>query len=209
MKSRTQKSEREEPQKGAALLVAAARRLFLDQGYANVSMQAIATEAGMTKGAPYYHFPSKEALFLEVSRQVVATLREGVNAALALDVPLRERLTAAMSVVVNASSDDLSTWLTDLKLIVAPEAAMGMVSETLGSFDISDIFLPAFAQAAERDEPLRVSPDAAARVLTRLMLSCMEECSYWRLTGLPQQWDPIEAVADSIDIFLHGAMARD
>ncbi|HWK81433.1 MAG TPA: TetR/AcrR family transcriptional regulator [Thermomicrobiales bacterium] len=189
---------------GAALLVAAARRLFLEQGYANVSMQAIAAEAGMTKGAPYYYFPSKEALFLAVSREVLVTLRDAVNRALAGDAPLRDRLCAALAVVVNSTSDDLSTWLTDLKLVLKPDEAMAMVHELIGSYEIGTIFVPVLAEAQARGEMTRVNPAVAARVMFRLMMACMEECSHWRQGGTPHLWNPREAIAESVDVFLYG-----
>ncbi len=48
--------------KGHAI-VTAATRVFLDQGYGAASMDAIATEAGVSKQTVYSHFGSKEALF--------------------------------------------------------------------------------------------------------------------------------------------------
>jgi AcrR family transcriptional regulator len=44
-------------------LVDAARQLFGDGGYAATSLDAIANAAGVTKGAVYHHFGSKDALF--------------------------------------------------------------------------------------------------------------------------------------------------
>lgn len=189
---------------GGELLVAVARRLFLEHGYANVSMQAIAKEAGMTKGAPYYYFPSKEALFLAVSREVLVTLRDAMTGALAKDAPLRERLCAALGVVVNSTSDDLSNWLTDLKLVLLPEGASALIGETIGSHDIATIFLPALQDAEVRGEIGRVSPQTASRVISRLMMACMSECSYWRLAGSPDVWNAETAVTESVDVFLHG-----
>ncbi|MGC4107283.1 MAG: helix-turn-helix domain-containing protein [Thermomicrobiales bacterium] len=202
----TGKRDDDQALSGADLLLSAARRLFLEHGYANVSMQAIANEAGMTKGAPYYYFPSKEALFLAVSKQVLGRVRDALNAELARDVPLRDRLVAALAVVVNATSDDLSTWLTDLKLVLKPDEAVDLVQELLGSSEISVIFLPVLQEAFDRGAMTRVSPAVAARVMFRLMMACMEECSHWRqaraLEGL--HWDPETAIEESVDVFLYG-----
>lgn len=49
-------------------LLAVARRSFGERGYADVSLEAIAAEARMTKGAVYHHFGSKLALFEAVYR---------------------------------------------------------------------------------------------------------------------------------------------
>ncbi|MBC8514809.1 TetR/AcrR family transcriptional regulator [bacterium] len=44
----------------------AARTLFLQRSYADVSMSDIAQSAALTKGALYHHFRSKESLYLEM-----------------------------------------------------------------------------------------------------------------------------------------------
>jgi AcrR family transcriptional regulator len=49
-----------------AHIVEAAIRVLARQGYAHTSLMDIATEAGMSKGAVHYHFPTKEALMTVV-----------------------------------------------------------------------------------------------------------------------------------------------
>ncbi|MCK2213090.1 TetR/AcrR family transcriptional regulator [Actinomadura sp. ATCC 31491] len=56
---------RRSPAKRAAI-VRAALELFLDEGYARVSMDAIAARAGVGKQTVYSHFGNKERLFLAV-----------------------------------------------------------------------------------------------------------------------------------------------
>jgi AcrR family transcriptional regulator len=61
---------REESQaRTRAQLLRAADRLFLRDGYVATSLAAIAEEAGLTKGAVYSNFESKEDLFLAVLQQ--------------------------------------------------------------------------------------------------------------------------------------------
>jgi len=45
-------------------LLAAGRSLFVSQGYDQTTVDQIAERAGLTKGAVYFHFDSKEALLL-------------------------------------------------------------------------------------------------------------------------------------------------
>ncbi len=51
-----------------ASLVGRARREFGARGYAEASVEYIASEVGLTKGAVYYHFKSKKGLFEAVLR---------------------------------------------------------------------------------------------------------------------------------------------
>ncbi len=53
-----------------AELVVAARRLFGQHGYAATSLQGIVDAAGVTKGAFYHHFASKQEVFLAVFEQL-------------------------------------------------------------------------------------------------------------------------------------------
>ena len=46
------------------------RALFTDLGYPRVSMEAVARRVGVTRGAFYYHFPDKTALFTAVFEEV-------------------------------------------------------------------------------------------------------------------------------------------
>lgn len=50
----------------AAQIVAAATRVIARNGYARTSLNDIAREAGMSKGAVHYHFPTKEVLVAKV-----------------------------------------------------------------------------------------------------------------------------------------------
>lgn len=67
MSTRTQ-TERSQTTRGA--LMAAARRLFADRGYAGVGTEEIVRAAGVTRGALYHHFEGKEGLLEAVYEQI-------------------------------------------------------------------------------------------------------------------------------------------
>src|SRR5438552_14435395 len=50
-------------------LLAAARKVFAQKGYRGAAVDDVAIEAGLTKGAVYAHFRTKEALFLALLRE--------------------------------------------------------------------------------------------------------------------------------------------
>jgi len=60
----------QQAQTRAALLEAAAR-VFVERGFVGASVEAIATEAGYSRGAFYSNFESKEQLFAELLQQRV------------------------------------------------------------------------------------------------------------------------------------------
>ncbi len=67
-------------------ILEAAKNLFVRNGYANTSMDAVAAEAGVSKLTVYSHFTDKETLF---SCAVVARCEEQVPG-LFVDVPIGE-----------------------------------------------------------------------------------------------------------------------
>jgi len=82
-----------------AALVAAARDLFAEQGYADTSTTGIVERAGVTRGALYHHFRDKEALFRAVYEDVERGVTERVFASLqaAGDDPIAMLRTATES----------------------------------------------------------------------------------------------------------------
>lgn len=76
MSSRTQ-AERSESTRAA--LVAAARRLFAEHGYAQVATEEIVREAGVTRGALYHHFDGKRELLRTVYEQLEAELAQELD----------------------------------------------------------------------------------------------------------------------------------
>ena len=60
---RRTRAARAQGEGGRAALLDAAARVFSERGYRDASVDAIAAEAGFSKGAVYWHFAGKEDLF--------------------------------------------------------------------------------------------------------------------------------------------------
>ncbi|WP_331763716.1 TetR/AcrR family transcriptional regulator [Streptomyces anthocyanicus] len=80
--ARRSQQERTRATKGA--LVAAARELFIGNGFSAISLDAICTKAGVTRGAFYHHFTNKEHIFREVyaadQKELAAIVRRAFRA---------------------------------------------------------------------------------------------------------------------------------
>lgn len=61
---------KEDAEKTRIAILASAERLFLDKGVAHTSLDQIARDAGVTRGAVYWHFQNKAHLFHEMLNQV-------------------------------------------------------------------------------------------------------------------------------------------
>ena len=75
-------SRAEQNDRNRALLLAAARRVFLERGYYAATLEQIADEAGFSKGAVYSRFASKADMFLALLDDRI-TERAAQNADLA------------------------------------------------------------------------------------------------------------------------------
>jgi AcrR family transcriptional regulator len=78
-------SRAEQNDRNRALLLAAARRVFLERGYYAATLDQIADEAGFSKGAVYSRFASKADMFLALLEDRIAE-RAARNAQLAGEV---------------------------------------------------------------------------------------------------------------------------
>jgi len=77
-------SRREEQTEGTrAALLAAARELFSERGYAAVGTEEIVQRARVTRGALYHHFADKKDLFRGVHEQMEGELTAAIAAQLA------------------------------------------------------------------------------------------------------------------------------
>ena len=104
--------------KGAApvpqRLMAAATRLFAERGYDRTSVQEIVEAAGVTKGALYHYFGSKDDLLHEIYGRLLRLQQQRLDSIAASQKPVQERLRdAAADVVVTTieNLDDASIFL--------------------------------------------------------------------------------------------------
>ena len=72
-----------------------ALELFAECGYAATSMRDIAEASACTKPALYYHFDSKQGLFVEVLRTLLDRLDDLVGEHLSRPLPVRDRMVRA------------------------------------------------------------------------------------------------------------------
>src|SRR5208282_3640093 len=78
--SKRMKVSRDQVAAHRARILAAAGRLFRLRGFDDVTVAEVMKNAGLTHGAFYGHFPSKEALIAEAVGRALSPAAEGANA---------------------------------------------------------------------------------------------------------------------------------
>lgn len=87
-------------------LLATATRMFAERGFERTSVQDIVDAAGVTKGALYHYFGSKDDLLHEVYARVLRMQQERLDAFAGADAPVDQRLRDAAADVVVTSIEN-------------------------------------------------------------------------------------------------------
>jgi AcrR family transcriptional regulator len=185
-----------------ALLIGAARKLFADKGFAEVSTQAIVAAAGVTRGALYHQFDDKAGLFAtvyeEVERGLVDAVARDIAEAQPLD-PLEAMRVGARMFLDRCSAPDVQ----QIVLIDAP-AVLGWdqwraVGVKYGLGVIEGMLAYAIAEGAVPDQPLR--PTA------HVLLGALDEAALYvsRAENREQARNDMDAVCDRL---ISGIAAR-
>ncbi|NIH84062.1 TetR/AcrR family transcriptional regulator [Amycolatopsis granulosa] len=90
-----------------ARLLSVATRLFAERGFDRTSVQEIVTAAGVTKGAMYHYFGSKDDLLHEIYGRVLRLQTEQLEKVVHNGEPVRARLRSAAVDVVVSSIENL------------------------------------------------------------------------------------------------------
>ncbi|RBY94525.1 TetR/AcrR family transcriptional regulator [Blastococcus sp. TBT05-19] len=111
------------------LIVEAAATLFSTRGYATASLNDIVAGTGMTKGAVYWHFPSKEDIALEIVRQMYASWPPMLAEVMAAHPDALDALVACTYKAADQFSSDLTTQAAKRLLAELPPEAMAKLPQ--------------------------------------------------------------------------------
>jgi AcrR family transcriptional regulator len=167
---------------GREALLEAGRELFLVHGYNDVSMQQIAEAAGMTKGAPYYHFKNKDELFMEVFHSEMQRIELAFKEQLEAEGPLRDRLIGALAVTINTTQSDLARLFTDVEHCVGATFAKDEQARIRKQANMVDKLRPYFEEAAAKGEITHRAPEQATFLFVMSAMAIMQWLRFdeWR-----------------------------
>jgi AcrR family transcriptional regulator len=158
------RSNRERTEQTRQTLMDAARRLFIEKGYAETATPDIVAAAGMTRGALYHHFEDKKALFRAVIEREAADVAEEIERRPKPETEPRAALLAGAAAYFDAMA---VAGRTRLLLFEAP-AVIGLPAAT--QIDAEN------AEAALRDGLETLLPQAGALLtpLTALLSAAFD-----------------------------------
>ncbi|MEN0652716.1 MULTISPECIES: TetR/AcrR family transcriptional regulator [Hyphobacterium] len=188
----------------------AALAVFTEQGFAAARVDDIAKRAGLSKGAVYLYFPSKDAMLnalVEQSAGLVAQSAERMVAASAPDDP-EQAFRAVLRMVLTVLSDPEVSAAPRLVLSEAPRFPELAAYYRTHVIDIGQrAFRALFAAGIARGTFRAVDPDAAMRTLMGPVIAHMLLTTVFNRPGDPDH-DP-GVMADALaDIVLNGLKPR-
>ncbi|GAA4675013.1 ScbR family autoregulator-binding transcription factor [Frondihabitans cladoniiphilus] len=103
---RVARPRQERAQATQAAIIRAAASVFAERGYARTTLDVVAVEAGVTKGALYFHFASKHDLANAVISTEVGVIEAGIATVVAAgDTGLRTLVSLSSTIARMLSSD--------------------------------------------------------------------------------------------------------
>lgn len=175
--------------------------LFLDAGYAAVSMQQIADASGVTKATLYHHFRDKEDLFFEVMRMGFRRSQDILQRRISMGETIRERLLHFASYLFSSERTDLNRLFGDFHQHVSAERQATFWQ----TFQRPWSYLEApLAEAIERGELAPADPALMARVIFTALAGQLQIARYEECVSPPDDALGVTIV----DMFLDGARPR-
>lgn len=156
------RSNRDRTAETRARLIAAARALFVEKGYAETGTPEIVAAAGVTRGALYHHFADKADLFRAVAEAEAATVAAEIEAEAADAASAQDALTHGTAAYFRAMAEPGRSriLLLDGPAVLGPEV-MGRIDAESGAGS-----LRAGLAAALGDRIETLPLDALAAVLS-------------------------------------------
>jgi TetR/AcrR family transcriptional regulator, mexJK operon transcriptional repressor len=188
-------------------IIKAARALFASQPFDLVTMEAVATHAGVSKMTVYSHFHDKETLFetivLATSDQMIAALSMPGQ-----DGGLRERLIAVGTVVLGVIlGTDICTMAHTLPAALRANRALADRFYAAGPGRVRAALAEIIAAAAERGELTVDDPDCAADDLVCLWEGSMPAKMSFGLASLSTPEEIAARASRGTDVFLRAYRA--
>lgn len=196
-KRRTQK-ERSESTKRKIL--SAATKLFAKRGFRDVALEDVVKRSGLTRGALYHHFGSKEQLFIGIVEEVERGLAHRILEAAKVESDPLDQLKAGLEAFLNACLDPA------VQRILLLDAPTVLGVERWRSVD-ADYGLGLLRQALEGAMQAGLLKKQPVRPLSHLLLGALSEAGLF----VAQSDKPDAArkeVATVLDTMLDGLRER-
>ncbi len=181
-------------------ILEAALRRFANHGYSAASVDEICAEAGVSKGAFYHHFPSKQALFLELLNEWLDTIDAKFQAARKNSVPETLLAFTEMLPGIFAAADGRLPMFLEFWLQASRDETVWQA--TIAPYQRYQQYFTALVEQGQAEGSFRAEIDAsaAAKAIVGLAVGLLLQ----GLLTAEADWQKTARV--SMEVLLHGLM---
>jgi len=185
-------------------ILISALHVFSQTGYDGSGVAEICSAAGVSKGAFYHHFPSKQAVFLELLHLWLADLDQRLNDVQLESMDVPETLISMSAMLKNIFQDADRRLPMFLEFWTQASRDPVIWQETIAPYDRYQQYFSALIRKGIAQGSLEeVDPEAAARLIVSIAIGTL-------LQGLldPKnaQWDTLGQ--QEMEILIHGLEKR-
>jgi AcrR family transcriptional regulator len=174
-------------------LLAAARELFAEKGFAQTGREEIAERAGVTRGALYHHFASKTDVAEAVVDDLLAELVDLVVAAAQRGNGVREQLQLGCRAYMDACADPSMA-----RILADAPAVLGVAHcRALDAASSVPLLEQVFAAASAEGIPVPGDPT----IVATLLLGILNEGGAM-IAGAPGDTGLRERVCEGVDLLM-------
>ena len=189
---------RAEMEETRALLLATARNMFSERGYADTSMDELTAQAGLTRGALYHHFGDKRGLLIAVVEQI--------------DAEMDDRLQTISDLAEDPWEGFRSRCRAYLEMALEPEIQRIVLRDARavlgGATPDSQRHCVASMQGIIQDLIHQgIVADASPQALASLIYGSLAEAAFWIADGDEGQARLIRGIA-ALDLLLRGLLVK-
>ena len=179
------------------LILDTALRLFRERGYAETTMRAIAEEAGVAVGNPYYYFDSKEHLIQGFYDRSQAALRAAAAPVLANERDFATRLRGVMHAGIDVNAPYHSFAATFFKTAAEPSSPLSPFSRE--SSPAREAAVDIFRQVVE-GSAAKLDPQLRRELPELLWLGWMGVVLFWVHDRSPDQRRTRRLIEDAVPL---------
>lgn len=194
---------KEESEQTRQALLDAAEHVFMDKGVAAASLEDIARHAGLTRGAIYWHFKNKSALFDAMHERVKLPMDEMLDRAIIDNDPLNALKDLCIFALQNMVREERVKRVYTILMFKCEQACTNVSNQTRQKRKREEIIgrSTKIFTSARNKNMLRndISPNAAAITLHAYMAGIMAD-----YLSYPSGYDLMSMAPVMLDVFFKG-----
>jgi len=171
-------------------ILATASSLFARSGYHATSMDDIVCECGLSKGAIYGHFKSKEDLFLALSDKQLESIINNMRAAFSPNDSAKEKLMKAAEIHFSQIRNPDDVWCVTLEYWIESSKVPSFEKRIQKRYDLAHKFLSEIIDEGKKKGEFRKGIDSDA--ISSLLLATVRGLAVHMRMGAEFDWEKIK-----------------